>query len=79
MGDTFLTEKKGGSLLYVHNLLRIACLQQELKNRPGERAAWEELENFLQTDTQIAHTLLGSFSEKEVNLSQYITERKKTL
>lgn len=79
MGNSFLTEQKGGSLLYVHNLLRIACLQQQLKNRPGEKAAWEELESFLQTDTRLAHTLLGSFSEKQVNLSQYITERKKTL
>ncbi len=79
MGNSFLTEQKGGSLLYVHNLLRIACLQQQLKNRPGEKAAWEELESFLQTDTRLAHTLLGSFSEKQVNLTQYITERKKTL
>ena len=79
MGVSFLTEQKGGSLLYVHNLLRIACLQQQLKNRPGEKAAWEELERFLKTDTRLAHTLLGSFSEKEVNLNQYITERKKTL
>lgn len=79
MGISFLTEQKGGSLLYVHNLLRIACLQQQLKNRPGEKAAWEELEGVLKTDTRLVHTLLGSFSEKQVNLSQYISERKKTL
>ena len=79
MGSSFLTEPKGGSLLYVHNLLRIACLQQELKNRPGERSAWEELSCFLQTETRLAQTLLESFSEKQVNLNQYIAERKKLL
>jgi hypothetical protein len=79
MGSSFATEIKGGSLLYFHNLLRIACLQQELKNRPGEKAAWEELEKFLQNETGLAHTLLGSFSEKQINLSQYISERKKML
>ncbi len=79
MGSSFLTEEKGGSLLYVYNLLRIACLQQELKNRPGEKAAWEELESFLQTGNRLAHILLDNFSEKQVNLSQYIAERKKAL
>lgn len=79
MGSAFLTEHRGGSLLYVHNLLRIACLQQELKNRPGEKAAWEELESFLQTESRLAQTLLGSFSEKQINLTQYIAERKKAL
>lgn len=79
MGSSFVTEHKGGSLLYVHNLLRIACLQQELKNRPGERAAWEELEKFLKSETRLVKTLLGSFSEKQVNLNQYIAERKKAL
>jgi hypothetical protein len=79
MGSSFLTEQKGGSLLYVHNLLRIACLQQQLKNRPGEKAAWEELEGFLASGTPLADTLLGSFSDKQVDLSQYISERKKAL
>ena len=37
-------ELLGGSVLYAHNLLRIACLHLELKNRPGEIAAWDELE-----------------------------------
>lgn len=79
MGSSYLKEQKGGSLLYVYNLLRIACLQQELKNRPGEKAAWEELESFLQTGNRLAHTLLDNFSEKQVNLTQYIAERKKAL
>lgn len=79
MGVSFLTEYKGGSLLYVHNLLRIACLQQELKNRPGEKAAWEELETILKSKNKVAQILLGSFSEKQINLTQYIAERKKSL
>lgn len=79
MGNSFLRENKGGSLLYVHNLLRIACLQQELKNRPGEKAAWEELETFLQTESKAAKMLIGNFSEKDINLKQYIAERKKNL
>lgn len=79
MGSSFITEQKGGSLLYIHNLLRIACLQQQLKNRPGEKAAWEELEHLLSTKSRPAQMLQGSFSEKQINLSQYIAERKKTL
>lgn len=79
MGSSFLKEAKGGSLVYVYNLLRIACLQQELKNRHGERAAWEELEGFLKSDSPVAHTLLDNFSEKQINLNQYIAERKKLL
>ncbi len=79
MGNSFLEENKGGSLLFAHNLLRIACLHQELKNRPGERAAWEELESFLQAKTPVADILLYSFSEKQIDLTQYIAERKKTL
>jgi hypothetical protein len=79
MGSSFLTEQKAGSLLYVYNLLRIACLQQELKNRPGEKAAWEELEAFLKTDSRLAQTLVESFSDQQANLNQYIAERKKAL
>lgn len=79
MGHSYQSGQKGGSLLYVHNLLRIACLQQQLKNRPGEKAAWEELEALLSTKSRPAQMLEGSFSEKQINLSQYIAERKKTL
>lgn len=79
MGSSFLVSSKGGSLLYLHNLLRIACLQQELKNRPGEKAAWEELEKFLYAAEKPAQILLNSFSEKQINLTQYITARKNSL
>ncbi len=69
----------GGSILYAHNLVRIACLQQELKNRPGEKAAWEELEGFLREGTPVADAILNNFSEKQLDLTQYIAERKKHL
>lgn len=73
-----LTTEASASLLYAHNLLRIACLQQELKNRPGEKAAWEELEAFLKTGGG-SDLVLSSFSDRSVDLTQYIAERKKSL
>lgn len=79
MGESHLTDPKPGALLYAHNLLRIACLQQELANRPGEKAAWEELESFLQTNPAVSDLLMPSFSEKQVTLVQYIDARKKAL
>ena len=79
MGTSYLTEAKGGSLLYMHNLLRIACLQQALRNRPGEKAAWEELETYLHTESRPARLLLGSFTDQKIGLAQYIAERKKSL
>jgi hypothetical protein len=65
----------GGSLLYGYNLVRIACLQQRLLNRPGERAAWEEVEAFLPK----APLLAENFKEKNLDLTHYISERKKHL
>jgi hypothetical protein len=79
MGPSYLLEDKGGALLYFHNLLRIACLQQELKNMPGEKAAWEELENLLLTNKEMGSVILSSFSENTVGLLQYIQDRKKSL
>lgn len=70
---------KGGMLLYAHNLLRIACLQQELKNKPGEKAAWEEFEAFLNSRKPIAGIVYENFREKGVDLTHYILERKKHL
>lgn len=69
----------GGALLYAHNLLRIACLQKELKNKPGEKAAWDELERFLGTKEDLAHLVFANFRDKGLDLSHYIAERKKQL
>lgn len=77
MGTSYLTEMKAGSVLYVHNLLRIACLQQALQNRPGEKAAWDELEAVLKTESRLARLILSNFKEKEVDLMQYIAEKRK--
>lgn len=69
----------GGAFLFAHNLLRIACLQKELNNKPGEKAAWEELEAFLKGNAVLGDQVFESFREKEVSLDQYIAERKKQL
>jgi hypothetical protein len=71
----------GGSLLFAHNLLRIACLQKELKNEPGEIAAWDELEGFLKQIEQspVAGLFIHSFGEKGLDLTHYIAERKSLL
>ncbi len=69
----------GGALLYAHNLVRIACLQKELNNKPGEKAAWEELESFLKGKDDLAHLIFGNFQEKQLDLTDYINERQKQL
>jgi len=69
----------GGALLYAHNLLRIAFLQQELVNPAGERVAWEDLEVFLGANQSLAALLFKNFREKEIDLTNYIAERKQQL
>lgn len=71
----------GGALLYAYNLLRIASLQQELGNRPGEKAAWSELEGFLGSDSQsfLVRSLSQGLEEKGFNLVSYMRERKLAL
>jgi hypothetical protein len=75
----FGSQPVGGALLYAHNLLRIASLQKELKNKPGEKAAWEELERFLGTKESLSHLVFSNFRDKGLDLSHYIAERKKQL
>ncbi len=79
MAKAFSEEEIGKSLLYLHNLLRIACLQQELGNRPGELAAWNELESFMKMHREISQILIHTFSQAKVDLTHYIAERKKSL
>ena len=71
----------GGALLYAHNLLRVACLQQALGNAFGEEAAWEEFSAFLRLEkgSPLSDLILNSFREKGVDLSHYILERKSIL
>lgn len=75
----FQKPNAGGVFLYVHNLLRIACLHKELKNRPGEKAAWDDLERFLDSRTALSQTIFTQFRDKGLDLSHYIIERKKQL
>ena len=67
----------GGAVLYGYNLVRIAFLQQELGNGPGEKAAWEELETFLSLiGEEMAQPLSRGLEEKGFSLTDYIRERK---
>lgn len=75
----FQKQNVAGVYLYVHNLLRIACLQKELKNKPGEKAAWDELERFLDSRSSLSQTIFSQFRDKGLDLSHYIIERKKQL
>lgn len=75
----FQNPNAGGTFLYVHNLLRIACLQKELKNKPGEKAAWDELERFLGSKSSLSQAVFSQFRDKGLDLSHYIIERKKQL
>lgn len=71
----------GGAFLYAHNLLRIAFLQQELQNAPGETAAWHDLEAFLERgrSSPVSELILNSFREEGVDLAHYMADRKRQL
>jgi hypothetical protein len=82
--ERFLTQDDGelpagGCFLFAHNLLRIASLQRELHNKPGEKSAWEEFEKFLSAHESVERLIMANFKDKEITLSDYIAERKKSL
>jgi hypothetical protein len=70
------------SILYAHNLFRIATLQQRLQNDPGEIAAWNDFEEFLgwkegkATENFLSQAMLQSYGAEEISLLQYIADRK---
>lgn len=66
-------------ILYAEVLIRIANLHQQMNNHPGEKVAWEELQAHLKTDPAGADSILGSFSEKQIDLTHYVLERQKIL
>lgn len=73
---------RGGTVLYAHALIRIACLQQQLQNSPGEKVAWEEVEAFLQgkpEKNELANLVLKGFTDSHIDLSVYLQERKKQI
>ncbi|MDE3045049.1 MAG: glycosyltransferase family 4 protein [Verrucomicrobiota bacterium] len=73
---------QGGSALYVCNLLRIACLQKQLNNGPGELAALEEVKGLLEVDGEssaAAQFLQANFTQKSYSLADYISLRERTI
>ncbi|MBS0624716.1 MAG: hypothetical protein JSS32_01545 [Verrucomicrobia bacterium] len=81
-----LKEKIGtdDSVLYAHNLLRIAFLQQALENGPGEMAAWRDFEDFLEwkngpSESILSQEMIQSYQDRDVDLAHYIAYRKVSL
>jgi hypothetical protein len=67
------------TVLFGENLIRIAHLQQELKNGPGEKAAWDDVQSFFNEKNPAAQSLLQEFHTKRINLSEYILARQRSL
>ena len=75
---------RGGCTLYACNLLRIALLQKQVGNAPGELSAWEELKGLLalQEDSVAAQLLEANFKnggKGDFSLSDFISERERAL
>ena len=72
-----------GSALSLYNLVRIACLQKQLGNGPGELAAWEELRGLLETEQGAAFLLKANFrrqaGQKSFGLNEFISLRERRL
>jgi hypothetical protein len=72
----------GGSALYVCNLLRIAFLQKQLKNGPGELAAWEELKGLIEVEGEssaAAQLLQANFGAQKFTLTDFISQRERSI
>ena len=59
------------SLLYVHNLLRIATLQTQLENGPGAMSAWKDSVDFLSSRSDFCEKLLELYRAKNIDLKRY--------
>lgn len=75
------SQLKDGTVLWGALLGRIAFLQKEIGNRPGELAAWEEVKALLDAhpESRAAKILLKSFGREGVTLQQYIAERENAI
>jgi len=84
---SFLKEKNlpAGAVLFSLNLLRIAHLEGRLNNQIAEVNALEELANYLKLNSnekpnsnieRAANFIKESFSEKSIELSDYIKYKK---
>lgn len=72
-----LALEKESSALFAFNLLRIATLCQELGDRKGELAAWEEMK--VSSGHEGFKQLLSHFSVQETTLLDYIKSREEDL
>lgn len=73
---------RSGSALYACNLLRIAFLQKQLKNGPGELAAWEEVKGLIELEGEssaAAQLLQANFSQTTYSLSDFISQRERSI
>jgi tetratricopeptide (TPR) repeat protein len=73
---------EGKSVLYACNLLRIAVLQKQLRNSPGELAAWEEVKGLIEVggeSSAAAQFLQANFGRKQFSLSDFISQREKSI
>jgi len=73
---------RSGSALYACNLLRVAFLQKELKNGPGELAAWEEVKGLIELEGEssaAAQFLQANFSQKSYSLLDFISQRERSI
>jgi len=76
---------EGGCALHACNLLRIALLQKQVGNTPGELAAWEEVKGLLsmQEDSIAAQLLEANFKrsggKSDFSLSDFISQRERVL
>ena len=64
------------TLLYGFNLIRIASLYRALDLQDQELASLDDLEHYLKTHTDASTILNKCFCEGQINLSDYITQRK---
>jgi hypothetical protein len=74
-----LNDQLTKTVLFGENLIRIAHLQQELKNGPGEKAAWDDVQSFFKEETSAAKRILQEFQAKRINLESYINSRQRSL
>ena len=72
---------QGGSTLYGLNLLRIALLQKQVGNAPGELSAWEEVKGLLDMheDSIVAQLLEANIGKKDFSLADFISQRERFL
>jgi len=69
------------STIYACNLLRIAFLQKQVCNAPGELCAWEEVKTLMemQGNSNAAQFLRNNFDEKSFSLTDFISQREKSI